>query len=153
VYLFSLASGNKGNNTPRSAGGFGPAKKSVLVASIKAGLGIPEEQFLFALCPPGYGVRDVPPEDGGTDGQRKRVIRNAVSVRKEEAEIREDVVVYRPQCLDVGVWEIGGAGVLLRMVELADVSFCFADLGSDFELILCRTRMIFATRLGFLRIR
>lgn len=33
-----------------------------------------------------------------------------------------DVITYRPQCLDLGIWEIGGAGVLLRIVEIANVS-------------------------------
>lgn len=37
-----------------------------------------------------------------------------------------DIVTYRPQCLDVGVWEIGGAGILLRIVEIANVSIMIA---------------------------
>ena len=56
------------------------------------------------------------------DGRKLTVVRNALPGKVEEAEIRDDIVTYRPQCLDVGVWEIGGSAVLLRIVELAGVS-------------------------------
>jgi hypothetical protein len=84
--------------------------------AIKSGIGIAEDSFVFSLSPAGVEVRTI------DDGRRMSVVKNAIPGKTEEAEIRDDVVTYRPQCLDVGVWEIGGSAVLLRIVELADVS-------------------------------
>lgn len=84
--------------------------------AVKSGVGIAEDSFIFAISPAGAEVRVM------DNGHRMHVVKNAIPGRMEEAEIKEDVVTYRPQCLDVGVWAIGGSAVLLRLVELAEVS-------------------------------
>jgi hypothetical protein len=40
---------------------------------------------------------------------------------REKAEVIGDLVVAKPQCLDVALWKIGGAAVVLRLTELAEV--------------------------------
>lgn len=104
IYLFSLVSARS------------TKELSPLTTAIKAGLGIPESSFVFSLNPAGVEVRTM------DDGRRMTIVKNAISGSTGEAEVRGDVLTYRPQCLDVGVWEIGGSAVLLRIVELADVS-------------------------------
>ena len=104
VYLFSLVSARKAKEV------------SPLIKAIKSGVGISEDSFVFALSPAGTDIRTM------DDGRRLTVVRNALPGKVEEAEIRDNIVTYRPQCLDVGVWEIGGSAVLLRIVELAGVS-------------------------------
>jgi hypothetical protein len=42
---------------------------------------------------------------------------------REKAEVIGDLVVAKPQCLDVALWKIGGAAVVLRLTELAEVCF------------------------------
>jgi len=55
---------------------------------------------------------------------RKQVVANS-SLRKdkirEKAEVIGDLIVAKPQCLDVALWKIGGAAVVLRLTELAEV--------------------------------
>jgi hypothetical protein len=109
VYLFSLVSARKAKEI------------SPLIKAIKSGVGISEDSFIFAISPAGAEVRTL------DDGSSMHVVRNAIPGKNEEAEIREDIVTYHPQCLDVGVWEVGGAAVLLRIVELADVSNLSGD--------------------------
>jgi hypothetical protein len=109
VYLFSLVSARK------------TKELSPLVKAIKSGVGVSEDNIIFALSPAGTEVRTM------DDGRRMSVVRNSIPGKSEEAELRDDIVTYRPQCLDVGVWEIGGSAVLLRIVELAGVSRLNAD--------------------------
>ncbi|KAF8509163.1 beach-domain-containing protein [Hysterangium stoloniferum] len=113
IYLFSLA-------TSRELGKSNGEEKDgrALVKAIKSGAGIPEESFVFALSPASVNV-------GEGSGNAANMVerKGGMSDRKrEEIELSlwGDVVTYRPQCLDVGVWEIGGAGILLRVVELAN---------------------------------
>ena len=40
---------------------------------------------------------------------------------REKAEVIGNLVVSKPQCLDVALWKIGGAAVVLRLTELAEV--------------------------------
>jgi len=84
--------------------------------AIKYGVGIAEDGFVFSLSPAGAEVRTM------DDGRKMSIVKNAIPGKNEDAEVRDNVITYRPQCLDVGVWEIGGSAVLLRLVELADVS-------------------------------
>ncbi|KAF8584664.1 beach-domain-containing protein [Ramaria rubella] len=102
IYFFSLASARATNES------------SPLIKAIKSGVGVSEDHFVFALSPAGTEVRTI---DGG---RKMSFVKNAIPGKSEEAEIRSDVITYRPQCLDVGVWEIGGSAVLLRIIELAN---------------------------------
>ncbi|KIJ42154.1 hypothetical protein M422DRAFT_209006 [Sphaerobolus stellatus SS14] len=116
IHLFSLATANGAVSLAKTK-----KDEKALISALKSGLGITEEQLLFALSPTGAEMRDAPDFEG--DGKRVSVVKNAVPNKTSEvAEIRGNAIVYRPQCLDVGVWEIGGAAVLLRLVELADSS-------------------------------
>lgn len=105
IYLFSLVSART------------TKELSPLMKAIKDGLRISEDSFIFALSPMGAEVRVM------EDGRKMKIVKNGIPGKAELAEILNDVVTFRPQCLDVGVWEIGGSAVLLRVVELADVSF------------------------------
>ena len=124
VYLFSLVSARRTKDL------------SPLMKAIKSGIGISEDKFIFAISPAGAEVRTM------DDGRMMSIVRNAIPGKIEEAEIRDDIVTYRPQCLDVGVWEIGGSAVLLRIVELADVSALNRDIHS-----LVHKKWIFRTHM------
>lgn len=87
-----------------------------LLKGVKDGTGIPEESIVFALNPVGY-------QEADSDRKDATVLNS--SLRKERARERAkvigDVVVAKPQCLDVSVWKIGGAAIPLRLVELTRV--------------------------------
>ena len=87
-------------------------------AKDKDGPGISEDSIVFALTPFGY-------QDGdGTLESQDATVLNAALRRdrvRDKARIKGDVVVIKPQCLDVALWKIGGAAVPLRLVELSQV--------------------------------
>jgi len=86
---------------------------SPLVKASKDGLGIAEDLIIFALSPAGYETLE-----------GKQAVVNSALRRdrdREKAEVIGDLVVSKPQCLDVARWKIGGAGVVLRLTELAEV--------------------------------
>jgi hypothetical protein len=90
---------------------------TALLKGVKDGAGIPEESIVFALNPIGY-------QEANSDTKETTVLNS--SLRKERARDRArvigDVVVAKPQCLDVSVWKIGGAAIPLRLVELTQVT-------------------------------
>jgi hypothetical protein len=45
--------------------------------------------------------------------------------RTLNGEIEGDVFTVKAECLDVALWKIGGAAVVLRLVQLATVSCVF----------------------------
>jgi hypothetical protein len=115
IYLFSLA-------TSRELGLSNGEEKDgrALVKAINAGAGIPEESFVFVLSPACAHM-----VEGSVGPVHESEWKGEMSDRRKEETVLSlwgDVITYRPQCLDVGIWEIGGAGILLRIIELADVS-------------------------------
>lgn len=88
-------------------------------AKDREGPGISEDLIVFALTP--FGYQD---GDGSLDSPDATVLNAALrrDRTREKARIKGDVVVVKPQCLDVSLWEIGGAAVPLRLIELSQVS-------------------------------
>lgn len=98
-------------------GRLAPADVSPLVKASRDGLGISEDSIVFALTPSGYQ---------STEGDNQQAVVSNSSIRlerpRDKATVTGDVIVVRPQCLDIALWKIGGAAVVLRLVELAMVS-------------------------------
>ena len=88
-----------------------PGEQTSIVKALKRGMGIPEISVIFtfsAAGAPGWGQDKgvgVRCGNGGLDG-----------------EIEGDVFTVKAECLDVALWKIGGAAVVLRLVQLATVS-------------------------------
>ena len=108
-----------------------------IVKALKKGMGIPETSVIFtfsAAGAPGWG------QDG------------AVGVRcgigALDGEIEGDVFTVKAECLDVALWKIGGAAVVLRLVQLATVS-CFIFRRLIRTKCFCRPRMRFRVLLGY----
>ncbi|KAI0049337.1 beach-domain-containing protein [Auriscalpium vulgare] len=80
-----------------------PPDAVALLRAIKDGIGIDETSVVFSFSPSAY--RDTL-RDGRPTLQR---------FSKDG-----DVVVTRARCVDIAMWEIGGAGVPLRLVQLAN---------------------------------
>ena len=75
-------------------------------------MGIPETSVLFALSAAGA------PAWGQDQGVGMRCGIGALN-----GEIEGDVFTVKAECLDVALWKIGGAAVVLRLVQLATVSY------------------------------
>jgi hypothetical protein len=106
-------------------------------AKDKDGPGISEDSIIFAITPFGYSDGD------GTSELQDATVLNAALRRdrvREKARIKGDVVVVKPQCLDVAVWKIGGAAIPLRLVELSQVCGILRRQELGF-MILSRTPM------------
>lgn len=78
--------------------------------SIKEGVDVNEDSFLFSLNPSGY------------DDQNKTVANAVKNPNCSSAELSGDVVTVKPEALDAVLWKLGGAAIALRLVELASVS-------------------------------
>lgn len=114
-----------------------PGEQISIVKALKKGMGIPETSVIFAFSAagaPGWG------QDG------------AVGVRcgigALDGEIEGDVFTVKAECLDVALWKIGGAAVVLRLVQLATVS-CFIFRRLIRTKCFCRPRMRFRVLLGY----
>jgi hypothetical protein len=85
-----------------------------LLKGAKDGPGISEDLIVFALTPAGY-------QPVGRDNQDSVVLNSALRKDRvrDAACVKGDVVIVKPQCLDVSVWKIGGAAIPLRLVELS----------------------------------
>ena len=75
-----------------------------LIHSFKNGLGLAETSILFSIAPATTRFEDK------TTGELN------------DATMDGDVFVARCNALDLAMWEIGGAAVSLRLVQLANVS-------------------------------
>lgn len=128
IFLSSVASqrSNRVQAVAAAAAGMTP-----LLRAIKDGLGIAEDAFVFSVSPRGYTPEDVEGVDASSG-----YIRNCVGMKtsRDRIEIRGDVFVTNRQCLDFTLWEIGGAAIALRLVELAHVSFVPSCISKE-----CRT--------------
>jgi hypothetical protein len=89
---------------------------SPLIKASKDGLGLAEDLIVFALNPAGYEAME-----GET--KKQAVVNSALrrDKKRDKAEVIGGVVVAKPQCLDAALWKIGGAAVVLRLTELAEV--------------------------------
>ena len=84
-----------------------------IVKALKRGMGIPETAVIFTFS--AAGARGW--------GQDKGVgVRCGIGALNGEVE--GDVFTVKAECLDMALWKIGGAAVVLRLVQLATVS-CF----------------------------
>jgi hypothetical protein len=91
-----------------------PGEQTSIVKALKKGIGIPESSVIFmfsAAGAPGWG------QDKGVDVR--------CGTRTLNGEIEGDVFTVKAECLDVALWKIGGAAVVLRLVQLATVSCVF----------------------------
>ncbi|KZV83556.1 beach-domain-containing protein [Exidia glandulosa HHB12029] len=112
IYLSALREGvgAPSPKTPVTPRGKGP-EMSPLMKAIKDGVGFTEDAVVFALMPAG----------ASDDPESRRFVANAGGKNNgQKAELRGDVVCSKPQCLDVGLWQVGGPAVTLRLVELAE---------------------------------
>jgi len=85
-----------------------PGEQTSIAKALKRGMGIPETSVIFTFSAAGalgwdqdkgVGVRcGIGDLDGGIEG---------------------DVFTVKAECLDVALWKIGGAAVVLRLVQLA----------------------------------
>jgi hypothetical protein len=118
IYLSSIIGPH--SRSPVTPGGRGlPSELSPLMRAIKNGVGFTEDAILFSLRPAGV---DNKPKDSELFNP-SRVVYNAagMSYGIHKAEMKRDVFVAKPQCLDVALWQIGGPAVTLRLVEMAEV--------------------------------
>ena len=90
-----------------------PGEQTSIVKALKKGMGIPETSVVFTFSAAGA------PGWGQDEGVGVRCGIGALS-----GEIEGDVFTVKAECLDVALWKIGGAAVVLRLVQLASVS-CF----------------------------
>lgn len=81
-----------------------------LINSFKNGLGINESTILFAVSP------------------STTLFENKDTGDLNDAALDSDVFVARCNGLDLAMWEIGGAAVALRLVQLASVSADIANM-------------------------
>jgi hypothetical protein len=88
-----------------------PGEQTSIVKVLKSGMGIPEASVVFAFSAagaPGWG------QDKGV-GVR-------CGIGALNGEVEGDVFTVKAECLDLALWKIGGAAVVLRLVQLAHVS-------------------------------
>lgn len=86
-------------------------EQTSILKALKGGMGIPEAAVIFAFSAagtPGWG-------------QDKEVGIKCGSGTLS-GEMEGDVFTVKAECLDVALWKIGGAAVVLRLVQLASVS-------------------------------
>ena len=88
-----------------------PGEQTSIVKALKKGMGIPETSVIFMFSAAGA------PEWGQDKGVGVRCGNSAL-----DGEIEGDVFTVKAECLDVALWKIGGAAVVLRLVQLANVS-------------------------------
>ena len=74
-------------------------------------MGIPEASVIFAFSAAGA------PRWGQDDG-----VGIGCGMGTLNGEVEGDVFTVKAECLDVALWKIGGAAVVLRLVQLATVS-------------------------------
>ena len=89
-----------------------PSKQTSIVKALKWGMGIPEVSVIFdfsAAGALGWG------QDKGVGMRHGNGTLNR--------EIEGDVFTVKAECLDMTLWKIGGAAVVLRLVQLATVSY------------------------------
>jgi hypothetical protein len=87
-----------------------PIEQSPIMKTVKTGLGITEASIIFSVSP--LNVFQT--------GQS--FVSTASNSSPREPKMRGDVFIVRAQCLDMALWKIGGAAVVLRLVQLANVS-------------------------------
>jgi len=91
-----------------------PGEQTSIVKASKGGMGIPETSVVFAFSAagaPGWG------QDKGIG------VRCGINASILNGDVEGDVFTVKAECLDVALWKIGGAAVVLRLVQLATVSY------------------------------
>lgn len=85
-----------------------PSELSLMIKVVKNGLAIPESQIVFSLIA----------SESQKSGQGANVHLNSTSATLRAA---GDVFTVKAACLDTALWKIGGAAIVLRLVDLANV--------------------------------
>jgi hypothetical protein len=89
-----------------------PVEQTSIVKALKSGMGIPEASVIFAFSAAGVAGWG---QDQGVDV--------TCEIGALNGEVEGDVFTVKAECLDVALWKIGGAAVVLRLLQLATVSF------------------------------
>lgn len=99
------------------------ALSSTLGRLIKDGLGVAEDAFLFSILPAGFSSYDDSEGSGiPSVGYVCNGISNSSMAKRARIEIVGDVFAMKQESLDLALWKIGGAPIMLRLVEVASVS-------------------------------
>lgn len=103
------------------------AEAAALLRAINEGIGITDDTIVFSITPGVFPKSDLTSRSGGGDGAgegAEEEEKDGVWVDEGNPFVKEgDVVPVRPRCVDQSMWEVGGAGVALRLVQLAQVRF------------------------------
>jgi hypothetical protein len=97
-----------------------PIENSPILKAVKGGLGITETSIIFSVSPLN------PP-------QTRQSAVTTLNGFSSEFEIQGDVFVVKAACLDMALWKIGGAAVVLRLVQMANVSLTIDVLNRSLE--------------------
>lgn len=108
------------------------AEAAALLKAINEGIGITDDTIIFSITPgvfPKTELMSKSSSSGGDGGEGED--EGAEEEEKDREWVDEgnpfvkegDVVPVRPRCVDQAMWEVGGAGVGLRLVQLAQVRF------------------------------
>jgi hypothetical protein len=98
---------------------------SSLMKAVKRGLGIDESSIIFAISP--SSLRDQNREGALKPLSLPSTPSNAFFMSLAQKPIRSaieqkgDIVVAYASCLDSALWKVGGAAVVLRLIQVANV--------------------------------
>ena len=110
LYLFNLSSGHRSTVAP----------SSTLSRLIKSGAGIAEDAFLFSILPRGYACKEAE-ESASSENYVQNGVSGSSMTRPARIKVIGDVHVVTQESLDLTLWKIGGASVVLRFIEIASV--------------------------------
>lgn len=102
------------------------AEAAALLRAINEGIGITDDTIVFSITPGVFPNTDLMNRSSGSgegagEGAEEEE-KDGVWVDEGNPFVKEgDVVPVRPRCVDQAMWEVGGAGVALRLVQLAQV--------------------------------
>lgn len=102
------------------------AEAAALLRAINEGIGITDDTIVFSITPGVFPNTDLMNRNSGSgegagEGAEEEE-KDGVWVDEGNPFVKEgDVVPVRPRCVDQAMWEVGGAGVALRLVQLAQV--------------------------------
>lgn len=111
LHLFNLSSGHRST----------VASSSTLSRLIKSGVGIAEDAFLFSILPAGYACKEEAEELASSENYVQNGVSGSSTTRPARIKVIGDVHVVTQESLDLTLWKIGGASVVLRLIEVASV--------------------------------
>jgi hypothetical protein len=104
-----------------------PSDMSSLMKAVREGLGVNDASLIFSISPASYHAQEsnvlpsspITPRTPFTGSPS----RAAQTRTRTPFKIQGDVFLVRARCIDMALWNIGGAAVPLRLVQLACVSY------------------------------